>query len=143
MLKIVILKNVGLVERFAEVMLRWVVEFQFQNGILPEQILSDWSVRNNMRWVTYYEDIMMDGKVADIDIHKDKESATRFFKAHYRDYFQLNPKHIEVKLPMRYGFPFRAFYGVSLLTFKRRMMERFKIDEKEFNRQLKELGRKK
>lgn len=74
-------------------------------------------------------------------IHKDKESATKYFKAHYRDYFQLNPKYIEVKLPMRYGFPFRAFYGVSLLKFKRGMMERFKIDEKEFNRQLKELGR--
>ena len=94
-----------------------------------------------MRWVTYYEDVMMDGKVADIVIHKDKESATRYFKAHYRDYFQLNPKYIEVNLPMRYGFPFRAFYGVSLLKFKRRMMEQFKIDEKEFNRQLKELER--
>lgn len=48
---------------------------------------------------------------------------------------------LKVKLPMRYGFPFRAFYGVSLLKFKRRMMERFKIDDKEFNKQLKELER--
>lgn len=95
-----------------------------------------------MRWVTYFEDAMiMDGKVADIVVHKDKESATKYFKAHYKDYFQLNPNRIEVKLPMCYGFPFRAFYGVSLLKFKRRMMERFKIDEKEFNRQLKELER--
>ena len=92
-----------------------------------------------MRWVTYFEDVMiMDGKVADIVIHKNKESATKYFKVHYRDYFKLNPKYMQVKLPMRYVFPFRAFYGVSLLTFKRRMMERFKIDEKEFNRQLKE-----
>ena len=80
---------------------------------------------------------MMGGKLSDVVIHKDKESATKYFKAHYRNYFQLNPKYIEVKLPMRYRFPFRAFYGVSLLEFKRRMMERFKIDEKEFNRQLK------
>ena len=94
-----------------------------------------------MRWVTYFEDLMMGGKVSDVVIHKDKESATEFFKAHYRGYFQINPKYLKVKLPMRYGFPFRAFYGVSLLKFKRRMMERFKIDEKEFNRQLKELGR--
>lgn len=94
-----------------------------------------------MRWVTYYEDLMMNGKVADIVIHKDKESATEFFRAHYRDYFQINPKHIKVKLPMSYGFVFRSFSGVSLLTFKRRMMERFKIDEKEFNCQLKELER--
>ena len=94
---------------------------------------------NNMRWITYYEDVMMGGKVADIVIHKDKDVATKYFKAHYKDYFQLNPKYIKIKLPMRYGFPFRAFYGVSLLTFKRGMMERFKIDEKEFNRQLKEI----
>lgn len=94
-----------------------------------------------MRWVTYYEDVMMGGKVADIVIHKDKNAATRYFKTHYKDYFQLNPKRIEVKLPMRYGFPFRAFYGVSLLKFKRGMMERFKIDEKEFNKQLKEWER--
>lgn len=92
-----------------------------------------------MRWVTYYESVMMGSKVADIVIHKDKESATKYFKSHYRDYFQLNRKYIEVKLPMRYGFPFRAFHGVSLLIFKRRMMERFNIDEKEFYAQLKEL----
>lgn len=96
-----------------------------------------------MRWVTYYEDIvMMGGKVADIVIHKDKESATKYFKAHYKDHFQLNFKFIEVvKLPMSYGYAYRSFNGVSLLTFKRRMMERFKISEKEFNRQLKELER--
>ena len=95
-----------------------------------------------MRWVTYYEHVMMGGKVADIVVHKDKESATKYFKSHCRDYFQLNPsQYFNVKLPMRYGFPFRAFYGVSLLKFKRRMMEQFKIDEKEFNRQLKELER--
>ena len=89
------------------------------------------------RWVTYYGDIMLCGQVADITIHKDKESATEFFRAHYRDYFQ-NAEHIEVKLPMHYGFPFRAFYGVPFLRFKRLIMERFNIDEKEFNRQLKE-----
>ena len=92
-----------------------------------------------MRWVTYYEDVMMGGKVADIVIHKDKDAATQYFKAHFRDYFQLNPKSIKVKLPMSYGMVFRSFKGVSLLTFKRRMMEQFDIDEKEFNRQLKEL----
>ena len=91
-----------------------------------------------MRWVTYYEHVMMGGKVADIVVHKDKESATKYFKAHYKDYFQLNPHNIKVALPMSYGLGFRSFNGVSLLTFKRTMMKRFNIDEKEFNRQLKE-----
>ena len=95
---------------------------------------------NNMRWVTFYDDVMiMNGRLTDVVIHKDKESATKYFKTHYKDYFQLNHKHIEVKLPMRYGFPFHSFYGISLLKFKHIMMERFKIDEKEFNKQLKEL----
>ena len=98
-----------------------------------------------MRWVTYYESVMMGGKVSDVVVHKDKESATEYFKHHCKSYFQFNPKHIfkskhiKVKLPMRYGYPFRAFHGVSLLIFKRRMMERFNIDEKEFCAQLKEL----
>lgn len=35
-----------------------------------------------MRWVTYFEDAMMGGKVSDIVIHEDKESATKYFKAH-------------------------------------------------------------
>jgi hypothetical protein len=94
-----------------------------------------------MRWVTYFDDLMIEGGVADVVLHKDKESATEYFKAHYKDYFRLNNK-LEVKLPMRYGFPFRAFYGVSLLKFKRRMMQRFNMDEKEFNKELKELERK-
>ena len=92
-----------------------------------------------MRWVTYYEHILMGGKVSDVVVHKDKESATEYFKHHCKSYFQFNPKHIKVKLPMWYGFPFRAFHGVSLLIFKRRMMERFNIDEKEFYAQIKEL----
>lgn len=33
-----------------------------------------------MRWVTYYEDVMMNGKVADIVIHKDKELATKYLR---------------------------------------------------------------
>lgn len=94
-----------------------------------------------MRWVTYYEHVMMQGKVADIVIHKDKESATKYFKSHYKNYFQLNPKHLKVELPMNYGLGFRSFNGVSLLTFKRIMMKRLGISEKEFNRQLKELER--
>ena len=92
-----------------------------------------------MRWVTYYEHVMMGGKVADIVIHNDKESATKYFKSHCRDYFQINPHNIKVTLPISYRIGFRSFNGVSLLTFKRIMMKRFNIDEKEFNRQLKEL----
>lgn len=86
-----------------------------------------------MRWITYYEGLH---GVTNVVVHKDKESATKYFKAHYKSYFELN-SNVQVKLPMRYGFPFRAYYGVSLLTFKRSMMKRFNMTEKEFNEELK------
>jgi hypothetical protein len=88
-----------------------------------------------MRWVTYYENLH---NVSGVVVHKDKESATKWFKAHCKNHFQLNQKNIKVELPMRYGFPFRAYCGESLLSFKRRMMERFDMTEKEFAAQLKE-----
>ena len=87
-----------------------------------------------MRWVTYYEFL---GNISNVTVHANKADAEKFFKAHYKSYFQLN-SNVQVKLPMRYGFPFRAYYGVSLLTFKRRMMKQFDMTEKEFTDELKE-----
>lgn len=87
-----------------------------------------------MRWVTYYENLY---NVSGVVVHKDRESATKYFKTHYKSYFQLN-RNVQVKLPMRYGFPFRAYCGESLLSFKRRMMKKFNMTEKEFAEELKE-----
>ena len=87
-----------------------------------------------MRWITYYEFL---GNISNVTVHANKADAEKYFKAHCKSYFELN-RDVRVKLPMRYGFPFRAFYGVSLLTFKRRMMEKFNMTEKEFNEELKE-----
>lgn len=89
-----------------------------------------------MKWVTYYEHVMWGGKVADLVVHKDKAAATAYFKSHCTDYFQLNPEKIDVKLPMSYGLGFRAYHGVSLRTFRKRMMERFGITREEFEKEL-------
>lgn len=88
-----------------------------------------------MRWITYYEDVRING-VIDVVVHKDKETATKYFVRHYRDYFEINPKYIQVELPARYGFPFRAYHGVSLKTFKNRMIKQFNITEEEFYEEL-------
>jgi hypothetical protein len=72
-----------------------------------------------MKWVTFYHDVMSD-KIYDFVEHKDKVSATEYFKKHYKDYFQLQTE-IKVKLPMTYGLPFLGQYiGMTLCSFKKR-----------------------
>lgn len=70
-----------------------------------------------MKWVTFYHDVMSD-KIYDFVEHKDKASATEYFKKHYKKYFQLRTK-IKVELPMTYGFPFRKYVGMTLRSFKK------------------------
>lgn len=65
-------------------------------------------------WVTFHWSLM--NGVSNLIIHKDKETATEYFKEHYRQYFEINQKQ-EVKLPMSYGYPHRRFYGISKHKF--------------------------
>jgi hypothetical protein len=71
------------------------------------------------KWVTFYED-SISGRIFDYTEHPDKETAAKYFKNHYAHYFELATKIPVVKLPMRYGYLFRAFYGMSLRAFKKR-----------------------
>ena len=77
------------------------------------------------KWVTFYTDIF--GTVADLTVHNNKEDATKFFKNHYKDYFEL-AMPTEVRLPMTYGYPHRKFVGISKPKFEKLYG---KIDEKE------------
>ena len=72
------------------------------------------------KWVTFLAS-MFNG-IQDYVEHPDKETATRYFEAHYRDYFQIAPA-IQVKLPLAYGFPYRKFCGLSLRRFQKIMSE--------------------
>ena len=82
-----------------------------------------------MKWVTYYDSIL--GGVRDVTVHKDRETATRYFNSHYRDYFEINTP-FKAKLPCQYGFYHRAFYGVSKKTFEK--MFRKTMIEKEIKK---------
>lgn len=73
-----------------------------------------------MKWVTFYYDAMRGRGYAFVE-HKDKASATEYFERHYRSYFQLR-KEIKVKLPMAYGFSFRQYVGIFVLS--RNILER-------------------
>lgn len=70
------------------------------------------------KWVTFYEDAFRG--IFDYTEHPDRETATKYFKKNYMRYFEMATKIPIVKLPMRYGYPFRAFYGMSLQAFKKR-----------------------
>ncbi len=70
-----------------------------------------------MKWVTFYYDVMQN-KIYDFVEHKDKVAATKYFKKHYKDYFQLRTE-IKVKLPMTYVSPFRRYVGMTLCSFKK------------------------
>lgn len=70
-----------------------------------------------MRWVTYHWHIA--NGISDLTIHKDKETATSFFKHEYRRYFELSGR-TKVELPMSYGYGHRKFVGVSIASFKKK-----------------------
>ena len=73
------------------------------------------------RWVTFYEDDFRG--IFDYTEHPDRETATKYFKKNYMRYFEMAQKIPVIKLPMRYGYPFRAFYGMSLQAFRKRQKE--------------------
>jgi len=73
------------------------------------------------RWVTFYEDAFRG--IFDYTEHPDRETATKYFKKNYMRYFEMAQKIPVIKLPMRYGYPFRAFYGMSLQAFRKRQKE--------------------
>lgn len=73
-----------------------------------------------MKWVTYYTSFL--GGLSDVTVHKDRETATRFFNRNYGRYFQLAGRE-KFKLPMMYGFIHRRFCGESMAKFKKRFPE--------------------
>lgn len=71
-----------------------------------------------MRYVTFYWSILRG--VEDLEVHKDKDTATRFYRRNCRLYFQNNTIDTRsVQLPFRYGFAHRAFFGMSIRQYNK------------------------
>jgi len=68
------------------------------------------------RWVTFYYDMIRE-HVWDLKIHKDRETALKYFNKHCKDYFEINSPFKADKLPASYGVIFRKYYGVSATRF--------------------------
>lgn len=71
-----------------------------------------------MRWVTFYYDSLR-VRAHGLVVHKDRETALKYFNTHCRDYFQLNVRWKADKLPATYGYPMRKYYGISASAFKK------------------------
>lgn len=69
-----------------------------------------------MKWVTCHWSIM--GGVQDVVVHKDKDTATKYFKTHYRYYFSVAGT-FKVDLPCTYGYAHRKFIGMSKAKFEK------------------------
>ena len=70
------------------------------------------------RWVTFYYDMIRE-HVSDLKIHKDRETALKYFNKHRKDYFEINTYFKADKLPASYGVLFRKYFGVSAKQFKK------------------------
>ena len=70
------------------------------------------------RWVTFYYDLLRD-HVSDLKIHEDRETALKYFNRHCKSHFELNTRFKADKLPASYGYPFRKYFGISAIQFKK------------------------
>ncbi len=71
-----------------------------------------------MRWVTFYYDSLR-AHTYDLVVHKDRETALKYFNTHCRDYFLHNVRWKADILPATYGYPMRKYYGISASAFKK------------------------
>ena len=92
-----------------------------------------------MRWVTFHDSIL--GGITDVTYHKDKDEATRYFRSAYKHYFEINAP-FKVQLPCRYGFPYRAFLGMSIRSFNKYWADLAKNQESNNAKQGQRKGRK-
>ena len=77
------------------------------------------------KWVTFYWDML--GGISDMTEHDDKDTATRYFKRHYRNYFQLSGP-FNATLPCSYGYGHRKFFGMSKQMFNKKFGTRNKSE---------------
>lgn len=71
------------------------------------------------RWVTFYHNLVSN-VVSDLKVHKDKETALKYFNNHCNQYFMYSVGGKVPKLPASYGYPHRKYYGISARMFKER-----------------------
>ena len=71
------------------------------------------------KWATFYYDVMSN-TISNMQVHNSKDEALKYFNTHCKNYFQHNSSFKAETLPARYGFAFRAYYGISSIGFKKK-----------------------
>lgn len=69
------------------------------------------------KWVTFHYGII--SGVNDLTVHKDKQTALKYFNKHCNSYFQLSTGFKAPTLPATYGYAHRKFCGMSKQKFEK------------------------
>jgi hypothetical protein len=62
---------------------------------------------------------MLTEHVSALKVHKDKETALKYFNSHKKDFFQINTNFKADKLPAAYGYALRKYRGISVKAFRK------------------------
>ena len=71
-----------------------------------------------MRWVTFHYNALTD-KVSALTVHKDKETALKYFNKNLNNFFEINTNFKARDLPATYGYALRKYCGISARAFKK------------------------
>lgn len=70
-----------------------------------------------MRYVTCYDSFL--GGLTDVEFHKDKETAIKFYRREAKYYFHGLTLPSKIDVPTACGFPHRMFAIMSIRKFKK------------------------
>ena len=76
------------------------------------------------KWVTFYHGLFCSDK--DFRVHKDKQTAEKFYRVHITDYMRIEP-HQKIRLPMCIGIWSGSFIGISAIRFKKDYGDKYEI----------------
>ncbi len=76
------------------------------------------------KWVTFYSGLFCGEK--DFVVHKDKQTAERFYKAHVTDYMRIRPQQ-KIRLPICMSIWRGSFIGISAIRFKKDYGDKYEI----------------
>ena len=76
------------------------------------------------KWVTFYRGLFCGNK--DFRVHKDKQTAEKFYRAHITDYMRIKP-HQKIRLPICVSIWSGSFVGMSIIKFKKLYGTKYEI----------------
>jgi len=76
------------------------------------------------KWVTFYRGLLCGDK--DFKVHKDKQTAERFYKSQVHYYMRIRPQQ-KIRLPICMSIWSGSFIGISAIRFKKDYGDKYEI----------------